>query len=286
MNSKIMDGDVSSSPKAKLQLFSHVTLLSMLHYNTYSRLLKLRSTASESAPPTVDAPPAARQQVPAPKYPDIKASNGKNSVQYVIDSLPRHLGRVAPVEAFLEEAADIPSRGEGFFLEEAAFFGCINKFSPGSCTNIRYGKCSENHATKEHPESDRKLKCLVCSEKHYFNRCPQRQMASKKDLKTGQKSYKEAMFSQARKPTRKVPAPEPLERLLLTPNTMISVTWSLVSSQTFLSIQNWSGNNKMARKQPERTQRDSENDDKVSSEDMDVDTQKSHLTRKRPEDNN
>jgi hypothetical protein len=41
----------------------------------------------------------------------------------------------------------------------------------------------------------------------------------------------------------------------------------------------------LARKQPHETQEDTENDEKGFSEDMDVDTRKSHLTRKRYEDN-
>jgi len=61
---------------------------------------------------------------------------------------------------------------------------------PGSCTSIPCGKCSEDHATEDHPESVTRLKCPVCSEEHSFNRCPHRQMASKKALKTAQKSYK------------------------------------------------------------------------------------------------
>jgi hypothetical protein len=46
---------------------------------------------------------------------------------------------------------------------------------------------------------------------------PHRQMASKKALKTAQKSYKEVLFSPARKRTHKMRRPEQLERLLLTP---------------------------------------------------------------------
>jgi hypothetical protein len=63
------------------------------------------STESESAPATVDAPPAAGQQVPAPAAPDVEVLNGKNSFQYVIDSLPHHLRGIALLDAFLEEAA-------------------------------------------------------------------------------------------------------------------------------------------------------------------------------------
>jgi len=66
------------------------------------------STASESTPATVDAPPAASQQVPARTAPYVEVLNGKNSFQYVIDSLPHHLRRIAHLEAFLEEAAEIP----------------------------------------------------------------------------------------------------------------------------------------------------------------------------------
>ena len=104
------------------------------------------------------------------------------------------------------------------------------KHRPGSCTSIRFGKCSGDHASKNHPESVTRLKCPVCSEEHSFNRCPHRQIGSKKALKTAQKSYKEVLLSQARKPTHKVPPPEQIERLLLTPNTKISVTGFLVSS--------------------------------------------------------
>jgi hypothetical protein len=46
------------------------------------------------------------------------------------------------------------------------------KHWPGSCTNIRCGKCSADHATKDHPESDTRLKRPVCSKEHSFNRCP------------------------------------------------------------------------------------------------------------------
>ena len=68
------------------------------------------STASESTPATVDAPPAASQQVPAPTTPDVEALNGKNSFQYGIDSLPHHLRRMALLDAFLEDAAEIPRK--------------------------------------------------------------------------------------------------------------------------------------------------------------------------------
>ena len=70
----------------------------------------LTSTAWESAPTTMDALPAASQQVPAPTAPDVEELNGKNSFQYVIDSLPHHLRRIAHLEAFLEEAAEIPQK--------------------------------------------------------------------------------------------------------------------------------------------------------------------------------
>jgi hypothetical protein len=63
------------------------------------------STASESAPTTVDAPPAASQQVPTPTAPDVEVLNGENSFQYMMDSLPHLLRRIADLEAFLEEAA-------------------------------------------------------------------------------------------------------------------------------------------------------------------------------------
>jgi hypothetical protein len=42
-------------------------------------------------------------------------------------------------------------------------------------------------------------------------------MASKRALKTVRKSYKEVLLSQGRMPTQKVPPPEELARLLLTP---------------------------------------------------------------------
>jgi hypothetical protein len=58
----------------------------------------------------MDALPAASQQVPAPTAPDVEELNGKNSFQYVIDSLPHHLRRIAHLEAFLEEAAEIPQK--------------------------------------------------------------------------------------------------------------------------------------------------------------------------------
>ena len=49
------------------------------------------SIVSESAPATVDAPPTANQQVPAPMAPDVEVLNVKSFFKYVIDSLPEYL---------------------------------------------------------------------------------------------------------------------------------------------------------------------------------------------------
>jgi len=129
------------------------------------------------------------------------------------------------------------------------------KHRTGSCTNIRCGKCSGDHGIKDYPESDTGLKRPVLSHKHSLNRCFQGQMASKKALKTFQNSYKEALLSQARKATQKVSPPVQLERLLLTPDTKLSVTESLVFPETFWSgwqTTSWPDHELMARKQPER----------------------------------
>ena len=42
--------------------------------------------------------------------PDVEVLNGKNSVHYVIDSLPHRLRRISHLESFLKEAAEIPRK--------------------------------------------------------------------------------------------------------------------------------------------------------------------------------
>jgi hypothetical protein len=81
---------------------------------------------------------------------------------------------------------------------------------------LYHGTCAGNHASNDHPVGDETVKCLFCGEGHTFNACPRRKSASKTALKKAQKSYKDALVVGANK-TNETPAPDHLERLLMTP---------------------------------------------------------------------
>ena len=164
------------------------------------------------------------------------------------------------------------------------------KHRPGSCVEIRCGKCSGNHATKDHPQSDETLKCPVCGEAHSFNGCPQRKSASKKALKGAQKSYKQALLSQTqRQKSREVPPPEQLERLLTTPEYAGVLERIFANFLNYLVQSEFIGKQqtpqimdfwKSARENPAREHQE----DQETSDDMDVDPRQSHLTRRRSEE--
>ena len=56
------------------------------HYRCI-QIVFLTSTASESAPATVDGAPAANQQVPAPTAPDVEVLNGRKKLRSVRERL-------------------------------------------------------------------------------------------------------------------------------------------------------------------------------------------------------
>jgi hypothetical protein len=96
----------------------------------------------------------------------------------------------------------------------------------------------------------------------FFQQVPSTANGIKESFGPAQKSYKEALLSQGRKVTQNVPLPEQLERLLLTPQYHDLRERLFGFFITFWSRQKWLADSMF----------------------IDVDTRKSHLTRKRCED--
>jgi hypothetical protein len=65
--------------------------------------------------------------------------------------------------------------------------------NPAQCKTITCGRCSGDHATRDHPIDQDNLKCPNCGEEHEFLACPGRAQELKRSLRDQKKSYRDAL---------------------------------------------------------------------------------------------
>ena len=112
-----------------------------------------------------------------------------------------------PVEVLLSsgklQVDDIKFRISPKFIHKPNMCRVCKKINPGhssiECKEIKCGKCSGDHSTRDHDAEDLNVKCPVCGLEHAFTVCPLRQKELKKSMKKQQFSYRDAVLKRKRK---------------------------------------------------------------------------------------